>query len=1233
KLAFYLTNAVELQSSGVVIHRKKAQRLKDYPWRTSFLEDVEDLSSVFDDKERAETPLATQFLSNLAHFEARLFSESVHVNDSDLVALRDAVSYTTYHSASEVLPWPKSKDHRRYGNLCSILTGYRVAEMFLKSAALVRPRQEIHGRTELIGHDTVYSKAWKQMWDLESLVQNFSSLFASKPNEDSILPKDAISDTRLYHLHNITRYATSIKSANIAFNFSMAAAHAHYLATQKFVGCIPDLPEQAQDFFQAISQTTSHPTAISGNEAKILKNLAEESDINNLRTPLELAIHVTPLALLLPKDLCKASISRVFILEAAMALGNQTLAEVLVLEDLTREALLKIIAGRETVSFALYNLSRQLSQHLPTCVLEPKFKSWFTLKSHGGPCPQPSTSSSIVENPKMNDGSGAPLDFSVAPQVTGQPIQHATNANANPALGVHQSPFDISGSKPVGDSEPPLSGSSQMSPPPDACIGDGPNTSVNTVTRAVDPKFIQTVHKEVMGADDTSAMEIDHEDQFPAQTSRERGQDDGYGIPGTYPSDVGSMDGDNSDDKDREEEIEEMDANKMVEDARSEGQHEDDNMKDDENDDRSLQSDEYNDNKTEEEEDDKKTGARKITIPNRGPRRRSTRSKASSKVPPSKASGKAAVSSKISVNNTVKQVVNVPIPSVSAIVPQEIYIDDDAEDNSAPKLCISDIVVRHSSSRSYTLYGPNVSTTFYYQAVAHFKTELAHQERLLDALENFYEGGLPLHIAKPDDSCFKILSRAEFEMLRPSEVQRLLQQHCLVIPDYTTTRHEWTEEGLRSLAPLTRTTTIQDLSQKPGKNGYNNRHRIGTLRDMLDATRNPEGKILNGLYFPGERLGDVDYPFSSELFAWRMTESRADCSSDGERPVSTLRWGLAATSGARHGWHVDSNGLGTYIDFFGLKLWCVAAGADLSRTRVFLDKFDTDEVSSSLGRIEGILCVPGMRLIMPPRVLHSVVTIQHAICHGGHFYSLHLMHRTLCALIHILVTGDVITNNDHTSSPLLLRRMLAFCHEVWIRSRKARHEPYVSEHSIILTEFHGFLNFMALINIHIFGDALDVRHYQTPRSISPKDDQYIMHFRGMAINMALWFARQYMILDRKTHQELDPLSDVIFPHLARQGRALIKYKQNAASKVPSEVEFSHVEIEAHLSDIFARHSIIETAWNAAEEGDSLDWPSDRPLDIIARTHPLPENANLDRIKNYVEAGAPSSNRKRKYEQL
>lgn len=68
--------------------------------------------------------------------------------------------------------------------------------------------------------------------------------------------------------------------------------------------------------------------------------------------------------------------------------------------------------------------------------------------------------------------------------------------------------------------------------------------------------------------------------------------------------------------------------------------------------------------------------------------------------------------------------------------------------------------------------------------------------------------------------------------------------------------------------------------------------------------------------------GIKESPMSSEIEAWRLTEGLKFCPNAVNFPVGQMRWGSAATRGARRWTHVDSDGLGTFVDVqCGAKWW------------------------------------------------------------------------------------------------------------------------------------------------------------------------------------------------------------------------------------------------------------------------------------------------------------------------
>lgn len=123
----------------------------------------------------------------------------------------------------------------------------------------------------------------------------------------------------------------------------------------------------------------------------------------------------------------------------------------------------------------------------------------------------------------------------------------------------------------------------------------------------------------------------------------------------------------------------------------------------------------------------------------------------------------------------------------------------------------------------------------------------------------------------------------------------------------------------------------------------------GNFRQILDASRSSTGPILNAPLFPQPLNGIEPSSMSSEIEAWQVTEGKPFCGTTLVFPTGEMRWGLVATGGARHWIHIDSDGLGKYIEVqCGGMWWIIFSPPDgqskkvFSRIDIFLNNFDTN---------------------------------------------------------------------------------------------------------------------------------------------------------------------------------------------------------------------------------------------------------------------------------------------------
>lgn len=129
--------------------------------------------------------------------------------------------------------------------------------------------------------------------------------------------------------------------------------------------------------------------------------------------------------------------------------------------------------------------------------------------------------------------------------------------------------------------------------------------------------------------------------------------------------------------------------------------------------------------------------------------------------------------------------------------------------------------------------------------------------------------------------------------------------------------------------------------------------------DLLEAARQQDGKILNALDFPMVLASLNPSPiFSTDLLACRVAGYNGGIGI----PTGDIRWGVAATAGARTWFHLDSNGLGlAFKTKCGKKIFIVIHDerGDFHYADAFKD-FELDEAKGF--RLEVILLMPGTQM-------------------------------------------------------------------------------------------------------------------------------------------------------------------------------------------------------------------------------------------------------------------------------
>jgi len=95
---------------------------------------------------------------------------------------------------------------------------------------------------------------------------------------------------------------------------------------------------------------------------------------------------------------------------------------------------------------------------------------------------------------------------------------------------------------------------------------------------------------------------------------------------------------------------------------------------------------------------------------------------------------------------------------------------------------------------------------------------------------------------------------------------------------------------------------------------------------MVECSKKTDGKILNALYIPQPFESRERTQFASDIHALIATLNGMGWKPGMSLHNEDFRWAIASLKGAFHGFHLDSDGLGTFIQaLFGSKWWILAS--------------------------------------------------------------------------------------------------------------------------------------------------------------------------------------------------------------------------------------------------------------------------------------------------------------------
>lgn len=251
---------------------------------------------------------------------------------------------------------------------------------------------------------------------------------------------------------------------------------------------------------------------------------------------------------------------------------------------------------------------------------------------------------------------------------------------------------------------------------------------------------------------------------------------------------------------------------------------------------------------------------------------------------------------------------------------------------------------------------------------------------------------MPLHVKKDPRSVFEAISATEFDNLSTKDAQEKFRKHHILLTGVSHRPVEFNESGFSTLEkPLEALISIQgpipllifvhptdilfitDQSIEVPQDDYSQQQKIGTLHQILEASRRENGRILNALDLPRSLSGVTGSHYASEVSAWRATQDRPFC--NGRYPTADNNWELVATKGARSWLHIDADGLGTRFEVVCGAKWIVIGRPPLvdedgdeiinhffSDRRLFAGDFAVEDAGSAPWHYEALYLAPGTAL-------------------------------------------------------------------------------------------------------------------------------------------------------------------------------------------------------------------------------------------------------------------------------
>ncbi|KDQ22043.1 hypothetical protein PLEOSDRAFT_1110157 [Pleurotus ostreatus PC15] len=305
---------------------------------------------------------------------------------------------------------------------------------------------------------------------------------------------------------------------------------------------------------------------------------------------------------------------------------------------------------------------------------------------------------------------------------------------------------------------------------------------------------------------------------------------------------------------------------------------------------------------------------------------------------------------------------------------------------------------------------------------------------LIRGIRRSYGDSAPPYTTGKEGILIKPVSYHDYKAWQSSgQLGDELKSKVILVTGVPHPNHKTLDEAVRDLsisldAPL----ICHDQSVEMGAEG-NEQHRETTLAQLIDISQSPDAKSLNFLDIPGPIAADVPLVHDDTLdracypMTWDVHQARQSAD------MTSLQWTIAATPWSWHHLHMDTNGFGTLaMSTYGRKLWAVfRCKGDTFGTRpidwqINPGLLDDNVLDSEEYEVDYAILEPGAALVMPGGCPHMVVTLDDStVFMGRHFYQGRSIRRHMFSFVHSACI-PLSTNTDHNQcAASIIRRLVA----------------------------------------------------------------------------------------------------------------------------------------------------------------------------------------------------------------